>query len=283
MAQGKISDQGIIGLLQAVGARDNVFDGMECMGEDDFGTELVQVLQECGKSTNTVWTAQCLERVREIGSRKAESLYKYYSIVATAILSHRNMKPNAAFTLYGPNPDCGATYACNEFIPLTPRTSNTVETDFEFNRDQMFFQLVTGEVDTNNGWKFRAGSVKFKGDVVSTMLNDVSFDVFEDKADGLDSPLNMYMYRWPGDNVPFSAQAYHSRTQAQELIQGATIMLLDRSCRNVSRQFGDSLFELDFAGAVLDMMRIHRQACRRPYSFGNIGNTAKASPIIIGS
>lgn len=270
----------IMSLLQTVGAKDSVFDGMDCSGipdDLDFGNEIIAVLRECGAATNVTYSAQCLERARELAARRAESLHKYYNIVVAAIVAKHNLQPNAAFTLYGPDPDCGATYDCNEIIPLTPRSSNAVEGDFEFNGDQMFFALVTGEVDSNAGWRFQAGSVKFKGDVVSTMLKDVSFTVFEDKATERISPLSMYMYRWPSCNVPFSASAFHNNTAPTALVEGVTIHLLDRSCKNVSRSFGDSLFEFDFANAVGDLMRIHRGRCRRQWSFA-----ASSAPSLLG-
>jgi hypothetical protein len=95
------------------------------------------------------------------------------------------------------------------------------------------------------------------------MLSDVSFDVFGERAAGLDSPLQTYMYRSPDSSVQFTASAFNNVAAGAKLLGGATLLLLDMECRSKVRGFRDSLFEADFSQIVGEIMLAHRGACTR--------------------
>lgn len=275
--RGMVPGAGAENVLALLDRAQDVFKGADCFGSgNDFGAEIAILAQQCAASTNAVLTTQCLQRMAEIANATHVTLHKYYAAIVSQIIAHRNAKPNAAVTLYGDNPDCGHTYACNVATNLTPRQGNAIQPNFTFNRQQMFFQLITAQVDIDVGWRFVGQSVKFAGDPVSGMLFDTSFDVFGERAAGLDSPLQTYMYRAPRDSVQFQAAAFHNNAQSQPLTGGATLLLLDMNCRNIENLFYDSMFEANFAGAVAALMDEHRLRCRPSF-----GGSSPLSPTTV--
>lgn len=270
----------VLSLLSMAGAQNSDLPS-ECLGDDDFGAEIKALVAECLISSNVPTNATCLERVFEMARRKWSVLHQFYAAYCVGIVSHRNMKPNKAVTLYGPTADTDAVYPGNTGIPLTPRVGNAVQGAFTFNNQMMFFQMITGQVDIDAGWRFVGGTVLFQGDPVSGMAQDTSFDVFGERAAGLDSPLQTYMYRLPDSTVQFTASAMHNNATPTALKEGATLLILDTNCRNAVRNFRDSLFEMEFGSAVAELIRLHRSACRRGPGLPTASPTAPTGPRLL--
>lgn len=253
--------------------------GGDCIS-DNIGIEIAELANACAASQNVNLNAECLRRIVELANGKWTVLHRYYAAYCAALVAYRNAKPNAAVTLYGDDAAADAVYAANTPTQLTPRQSNTIGTPFTFNSQQMFFQLITADEDIANGWRFQGGTVKFAGDTVSGMLADVSFDVFGERAAGLDSPLQTYMYRSPDSSVQFTAAAFNNVAAGAKLVGGATLLLLDMECRSKVRGFRDSLFEMDFSQNVQEIMLAHRGACTRggPIASSFPGMTPTGAP-----
>jgi hypothetical protein len=259
------SGSNVMKLLAQVAPSDMGLSG-QCPSEN-IGLEIAEIAQQCAASTNASLNADCLRQIVGLANSRWgtnwQLLHQYYASYCAALIAYRNQKPNAAVTLYGDNAAADAVYAANTPTALTPRQGNTIQSAFTFNSQQMFFQLITSDEDVANGWRFVGGSVKFAGDTVSGMLSDVSFDVFGERAAGLDSPLQTYMYRSPDSSVQFTASAFNNVAAGAKLIGGATLLLLDMECRSKVRGFRDSLFEADFAQVVQEILVAHRGACTR--------------------
>jgi hypothetical protein len=259
------SGSNVMKLLSHVAPGDFGLTG-QCPSEN-IGLEIAELAQQCAASTNAVLNADCLRQIMQLSNTRYGTnwtiLHNYYASYCAALIAYRNMKPNAAVTLFGDNAAADANYAANTATQLTPRQGNTIGPAFTFNSQQMFFQLITADEDIANGWRFVGGSVKFAGDTVSGMLSDVSFDVFGERAAGLDSPLQTYMYRSPDSSVQFTASAFNNVAAGAKLLGGATLLLLDMECRSKVRGFRDSLFEADFSQIVGEIMLAHRGACTR--------------------
>src|SRR5512147_3179029 len=91
--------------------------GNVCIGDDDFGNEIIALAQTCAASVSVTLNAQCLQALGDLARRKWEVLHSFYAAYTQAITAERQMRPNAATTLYGPDADCGAVYACDTVIP----------------------------------------------------------------------------------------------------------------------------------------------------------------------
>lgn len=277
----------IVELLRFAGANKASYDGLVAWGGDDakLGDEMVQLVQACAGSTNPSITAQCLEQIRMLGNRRGDTMHRVGAMIAAAILRLRDIRWNRAVTLYGPDPDCDATYDCGEEIALTPRNGTAVQSNFTLTTGQMLIGLITGQVDSDAGWQFVAESVKFEDDCVSTMKANVAFNVFEDRAVGTalnkGNPLIDYLYRRCCCNIQFFAEAVHFRITPQQMIQGATLLLLDTKCSPTGcdgSTWKGSLLDVDYNRSVMQFMGQIRGSCRG-FSFpGIIGANPAALP-----
>ncbi len=272
MASKALGRAGMLKFLGGLGATDDLFaSDAACprgINDDaDFASDIVAAVQEAFKAQGIEATAAAFAAAGEIAARRGQTLEKYYAIGVESIIAERNLKPNAFATLFGDDPACGAKYDCQVEVVLYQWTGGApIGAGFTFNDEQLLHSAITSKVDIDAGWRLAAGSMKFNGDVVSGMLGDVSFALFDERRDAASTPLASYMYSKPNTTVVFSAVAYHNRTETQEMVNGLTLCLIDSSCRMNRKLFEDSMFMADYAGAVDLLMMERRSQCRRAYS-----------------
>ncbi len=272
MASKMTGNRGLLKFLGTLGAGDDMFaSDAPCprgLNDDaDFSADIVAAVQEAFKAQGIEATAAAFAAAGEIAARRGQTLEKYYAIAVESVIAERNLKPNAFVGLFGDDGVCGAKYACQHEVILSQWTGGSiVGAGFTFNDEQLLHSAITQKVDIDVGWRLAQGSMKFNGDVVSGMLGDVPFAVFDERRDAGSTPLASYMYSKPNTTVAFSAIAYHNRTETQELINGVTLCLIDSSCRMNRKLFEDSMFMADYAGAVDLLMMERRAQCRRAWS-----------------
>jgi len=272
--------QGSSGFIATMSAVSSVLptvmgDGDICIAQmsegEEMGMLVARVVRECANRQNITISDACIGEVKSIVARRCDDWEKYYAAAAVGLLAAQNLRPNASVTLWGPDDDPGATYPGFTVIQLTPRLSGAVQGAFSMNEKQSFYRLTTQKVDIDVGWAFAGGTVQFSNQIVSSMRFDTSFGDFDERGDALASPLAVFQFRSPRNTVTFNASAIHYDVDEQPLICGATLEYYDTSCRNETDLFLDSLYDMNYAGAIAWMVERRRQQCIK-YVVSNRGN-----------
>jgi hypothetical protein len=150
---------------------------------------------------------------------------------AAAFYVRESMKANSGVALLPVGIVPGANCTPGIIYPLQPFTSGVTSGPYQFVTNQVFFDLMTGEIDANNGWHFVSNSVKFSNDPLSGMAyGDTSFGNFCEQVVAGREILGEYFHHTVIEQLTFFASAILYNAAPKPMVWGANLRFWDKRC-----------------------------------------------------
>jgi hypothetical protein len=173
------------------------------------------------------------EIVHRYMGHQINGTYRLFAAAAAAIRTQELMQPNSAATFYPATLAPGATATPGTVYPLVPFKGLTAQNPFSFVRGQRFFGLMTGRVDTQNGWCIAANSLLFSIDAISGIdKGDASFANWEEDVVLGRTITGEYQRHEILEQINFTVSAVLRNAAPQTMVEGLTVSYWDKRCMN---------------------------------------------------
>jgi hypothetical protein len=160
-----------------------------------------------------------------------ERKYRLLMGAAAAFYVREAMRANSAVALLPVGITPGQNCLVNTIYPLQPFTTGATSGPYQFVTNQVFFDLMTAEVDANNGWMFASNSVRFANDPLAGMAyGDTGFINFAEQVVAGRDVLGEYSHHTVIEQLTFFASAILYNSAPKPMVQGVQLRFWDKRC-----------------------------------------------------